>query len=232
MQPILRRNSRGPDVIRLQNILNSTLRPSHSLVPDGVFGSRTDAAVRVFQRQNGLTVDGIVGPKTWSVLEPGSVDVDHNSRAPSGSDASAPWMSVARREVGQSEILGTRHNPRIIQYHASTRLRAASDEIPWCSSFVNWCLRQAGIDGTRSAAAISWLSWGRASNARQGAVALIYNPSARNTRLSRSGNHVGFLVQETATHFILLGGNQGDQVRVSRYPKTRWRLRAYRWPSK
>ena len=37
-------------------------------VVDGLFDGKTEAAVRAFQRAHGLVPDGIVGPKTWSVL--------------------------------------------------------------------------------------------------------------------------------------------------------------------
>jgi peptidoglycan hydrolase-like protein with peptidoglycan-binding domain len=35
---------------------------------DGAFGQRTEAAVRRFQGDRGLTVDGIVGPRTWDEI--------------------------------------------------------------------------------------------------------------------------------------------------------------------
>lgn len=52
---------RGSDVAILQQRVG--------VVADGVFGAKTDAAVRAFQKTNGLTVDGIVGRKTWAVLQ-------------------------------------------------------------------------------------------------------------------------------------------------------------------
>lgn len=38
------------------------------LVVDGIFGDRTDGAVRGFQNRSGIDVDGIVGPLTWRAL--------------------------------------------------------------------------------------------------------------------------------------------------------------------
>ena len=63
--PILRRGSTGENVKYLQRLLNQV---SFSLITDGIFGARTEAAVKEFQKSHNLVVDGIVGPKTWSAL--------------------------------------------------------------------------------------------------------------------------------------------------------------------
>lgn len=56
----IKKGSKGTDVVTLQKKLN--------LQADGMFGPLTDEAVREFQAANGLTVDGVVGPKTWEKL--------------------------------------------------------------------------------------------------------------------------------------------------------------------
>ena len=64
--PVLRKGSKGPDVARLQLALaNLGFDPGPK---DGIFGPKTDAAVRAYQAARGLVVDGIVGPKTWGAI--------------------------------------------------------------------------------------------------------------------------------------------------------------------
>jgi len=68
----LRRGTTGPSVVTIQTELNriSQSYPAIPKIPvvDGIFGSRTEAAVRRFQEVFNLTPDGIVGPATWYAL--------------------------------------------------------------------------------------------------------------------------------------------------------------------
>lgn len=154
-----------------------------------------------------------------------------SSHSTSGISDNAPWMGIARNEMGQKEITGHEDNPRILSYHASTTLRATNDETPWCSSFVNWCLKQVGIKGTNSAAAGSWLHWGTVSGPVPGAIVVICSSKGTNRSFSTSGAHVGFLIEETSTHYRLRGGNQGNSVKESSFPKATWTLLGSRWPA-
>jgi hypothetical protein len=60
-RPTLRRNSKGDLVKQIQAKLG--------VEQVGNFGPKTEAAVRAFQRNQGLVPDGIVGPKTWAALD-------------------------------------------------------------------------------------------------------------------------------------------------------------------
>ena len=56
----VRRGDRGEAVKLLQRELQ--------LAADGLFGAITEAALRVYQHDHGLLMDGVCGPKTWAVL--------------------------------------------------------------------------------------------------------------------------------------------------------------------
>src|SRR5437868_4190891 len=61
----------GPDVLAVQQGLNTRRAPQDTpLREDGIFGPKTDAAVRRFQGNNELQVDGIVGPITRNTIFP------------------------------------------------------------------------------------------------------------------------------------------------------------------
>ena len=84
--PTLRKGSKGEYVTLLQTKL---IQRGYSLEPfgaDGSYGNVTVAAVRMFQKDNGLADDGICGQKTWSAIMDGAattftVRIEHVSRS-------------------------------------------------------------------------------------------------------------------------------------------------------
>lgn len=66
LYPLLRTGSSNNFVYLLQFILANQY--GYSLAVDGIFGSRTASAVRDFQANNSLSVDGLVGNNTWKTL--------------------------------------------------------------------------------------------------------------------------------------------------------------------
>ena len=74
--------SRGNEVIQIQTKLKRWGYYNGSI--DGIYGSKTVAAVRWFQSKNGLTVDGIAGPKTLAAM--GIYSSSSSSSSTSNSD--------------------------------------------------------------------------------------------------------------------------------------------------
>lgn len=54
------------DTLYAQQLLNE--KGGYGLAVDGIYGKKTEAAVRSFQKANGLAVDGILGKNTWAAL--------------------------------------------------------------------------------------------------------------------------------------------------------------------
>lgn len=135
------------------------------------------------------------------------------------------WLEIARSEQGVHEYADGDH-PRIIEYLQTVDTAAIgelTDEVSWCSAFVNWVVEQVGYRGTDSAAARSWLHWGRAiSWPKIGAIVVL-----RRGTQSWQG-HVGFVVGVDHGLLLVLGGNQKNSVNIS--PYTLDRVLAYRWP--
>lgn len=142
------------------------------------------------------------------------------------------WLQIAETEIGVHEVKGG-ENPRILEYHATTALHSREDEVPWCAAFVNWCLTQAGIKGTDSAAAISFAAWGdRITAPREGCIVVVRQRQKGLDQAtgSSSGNHVAFFQKIESGRIYLLGGNQSDSVKVSSFGLSSYDVVAYRWP--
>lgn len=67
-RPTLSEGNKGELVQAVQKALNARYPKLSRLAEDGIFGSKTADRVKHMQRQSGLVVDGIVGPKTWAKL--------------------------------------------------------------------------------------------------------------------------------------------------------------------
>lgn len=64
-QPILKKGCAGDAVRQLQQLLSQAGQPLNA---DGIFGAKTEAALRAYQAANGLQPDGIAGDMTWRAL--------------------------------------------------------------------------------------------------------------------------------------------------------------------
>jgi uncharacterized protein (TIGR02594 family) len=205
---------------------------------DGDYGDKTEQCVKKFQeyalKESRYTSDSCISApitfkgKADGIADKATVDelalwltkgykisVDKNTNSASNEDPQ--WIVNAKKEIGVKEISGAKDNDRIIEYHSTTTLKATDDETAWCSAFVNWCFKQASIKGTNSAGALSWEKWGKSyDKPAYGSVAVIAYYDEGSTKRNGSG-HVGFVVGKQGSKIVVLGGNQGDMVKVSAY---------------
>lgn len=86
----LRRGSKGADVTKLQTALSA--QGYDCGAADGIFGAATENAVRAFQKDNGLAVDGIAGRDTQAALY-------------AAEDTPKPTYTVTLRNVPQADAI-------------------------------------------------------------------------------------------------------------------------------
>lgn len=173
------------------------------------FDERTQKAVKAFQKDNKLKVDGEVGPLTRKAL-----GLDPVAK-PAVMHPLKPWLDIAISQKDVEEYSGWwwwADNKRIVEYSQTTNPKVTTDEVPWCGSFVNWVMIQSGRTGKGSAAAKDWLKWGdTVTTPQRGDIVIIRNKSKK----APDGHHVGFYISLSTTHIKILGGNQGTPGKVS-----------------
>jgi uncharacterized protein (TIGR02594 family) len=131
---------------------------------------------------------------------------------------------VAERFEGTKEVPGRAANPQVMAMLNLDSAWPEDDEVPWCSGFVNyvcWILR---LPRSKSLRARSWLNVGRPiplNEAEVGWDVVIFNRAdgPHDPNIIDAPGHVAFYAGMLDNDWVyVLGGNQGDTVKVSRYP--------------
>jgi uncharacterized protein (TIGR02594 family) len=125
-------------------------------------------------------------------------------------------LKIAFNELGTEEIVDTENNPKVLRYAKESGIQGiTSDEIAWCSTFVNWVALKAGLQISGKANARSWLNVGTKVNSPEpGDVVVFWRESPESWK-----GHVGFFlgVSPDQKRVYCIGGNQGNRVSVSAY---------------
>lgn len=126
-------------------------------------------------------------------------------------------FEAALQEYGEKGIDGANHNQRILKYFRAPGFKQIKDdETAWCAAFMNYCFWAAGLVGTGSLMARSFLKFGKGTKVpKVGDIVVFW-------RISKDSpyGHVGFYVRETKDSVYVLGGNQANQVNISVFPKS------------
>lgn len=130
-----------------------------------------------------------------------------------------PRMLVtALRFYGVAEEPGSKNNPIIMGWAKELGLERTfyGDIVPWCGLFAALVARRSGwADHVPETPlwARSWAEFGDPADVPSLGDVLVF---ARD-----GGGHVGFYVGEDAKHYHVLGGNQSNEVNITRIEKPR-----------
>jgi uncharacterized protein (TIGR02594 family) len=132
------------------------------------------------------------------------------------------WLKVAFKELRDNvmEKPGAGDNPRIVKYLKTTNIGrelAKNDETAWCAAFINFCIEEAGLTGTKNASARSWLNFGKPiEKPVRGCIVVFERPP------NPQQGHVGFYLAGSPPQIKILSGNTGPQsnaVMIGNHPK-------------
>ena len=212
---LLKLGSRGVEVTNLQKDLKYLGYP---LDVDGIFGKDTKAYVEMFQIDNGLYDDGIVGKNTLQKLEEELLSCTEEEYAVHNT----PWVEAGLKDVGIHEVRDEEHVHQMWRDAKLSGLtKFPASEVPWCSAAICSWFERVGIRSARTDGAKNWLNWGvKLEKPAQGCVVVF-------TR--KGGGHVGLVMGEDEKgNLLVLGGNHQNMVSIKSFSKAR--VVGYRYP--
>jgi uncharacterized protein (TIGR02594 family) len=133
-------------------------------------------------------------------------------------------FDLAQRFVGISGISGPISNPHVLAMLRLDEEEPEDDDVPWCSAFVNYIAWLLRLPRSKSLGARSWLQVGASVELDEAKVGFDVVVLKRGTGkqpgpdVIKAKGHVGFFAGREETHILVLGGNQANSVKVSRYP--------------
>jgi uncharacterized protein (TIGR02594 family) len=133
---------------------------------------------------------------------------------------------LAERFVGLKEVGGSMDNPQIMAMLNLDMSWPENDEVPWCSAFANYVCWLARLPRSKDLRARSWLTVGKGvplDAAEPGDIIVLQRGSGEQPgpEIIDAPGHVGFYAGRFGEFIEVLGGNQSDTVKISRYPKSR-----------
>lgn len=141
-------------------------------------------------------------------------------------DVTTSAFEIAQRFAGIKEVSGSVDNPAIMAMLKLDNSWPENDEVPWCSAFANYVCWLLRLPRSKSLRARSWLLVGKSislEDAEPGDIIVLQRGKGEQPgpEVIEAPGHVGFYAGQFGQFIEVLGGNQSDTVKVSRYPKDR-----------
>lgn len=151
---------------------------------------------------------------------------------------SNPWMRTAMNELGVAETQGAKATQQILEYYKaanySSQTSDEGDGSAWCACYVSWVLAQHKYPiSPHAMGALAYREW-QGVTYGQSLDAPVYGALAvkeRKATITVDGvkktvtlGHIGFVMGQSpdGKYLFILGGNQNDQVSVSKTLRTDW----------
>jgi len=130
-------------------------------------------------------------------------------------DAHKDLLLDVLSHYGLEEIVGEKHNPEILAFFAEIGFDwVHDDETAWCSASLNYFCKKLGYERSGRLDARSWLKMPvLVLKPELGDVVVLWRESPTSWK-----GHVGLFISKNATHVYILGGNQGNMIKITPYP--------------